>query len=215
MRAIMETGASIVMVAVAIIMLGFYVVDRRENRMGRPGILVEGWEEYNESGIRLGPEDAPIVITEFMDFTCPYCRSVAPVTDSLQRMFPEDVALVFQHFPLSGRPYSMDLAIAAECAGEQGRFWSMARAIFASPEVRARADVHELGSSVGVPDSHAYEECLDRPRESFNRISAGRHIGKETGVAGTPTIWINGRIATARSFGGFLQAAEAEGVELR
>jgi len=214
-RHILEAGTSIVMVGVALIMLGFYLLDRRDNRAGRPGVLVEDWQEYNEAGIRLGPADAPIVITEFMDFTCPHCRSVGPVTDSLHRAFPEDVAIVFHHFPLSGRPFAMELAVATECAREQNQFWAMARAIFAASQAPSRDDLRVLASSIGLPDSQAFEECLNRPQDSFDQVFHGRQIGSETGVAGTPTIWMNGEIETARSFNGFLQAAEKHGVDLR
>jgi len=215
LRNLLDGVASVVLMGIAIVMLGFYLADRNRILSGSSTITIDDWQQYNEAGIRLGPEEASIVITEFMDFTCPYCRALATVTDSLQRSFPNDVAVVFQHFPLRGRPFSMDLAIAGECAAEQGGFWSMYRAIFSRPGIRIRDDLYELGEAARLPYLDAFTKCVTRPQESFRRIAEGRRIGRETGVVGTPTVWVNGRLAHARTFDALLQIAELEGSDLQ
>jgi thiol-disulfide isomerase/thioredoxin len=113
MRSLFETIATSLLVAIALIVLGLHLHDRRVIWTDREAAVIEGWKEHNRSGIWLGREDAPIVITEFMDFTCPHCRALAPVTDSLYRSFPHEIAVVFQHFPLRNRPMALELAIAA------------------------------------------------------------------------------------------------------
>lgn len=208
MRDLLEGVTTLLLVVVALTMLGFYLSDRSQIREAPSDVVVEGWEEYNKSGIRLGPEHAPIVITEFMDFTCPYCRQLAPVTDSLHRSFPNEVAVVFQHFPLRSRPFSMELAMAAECAFEQDHFWVMYRVIYSRPRIRSHDDVYELGRAAELPDMDAFSECLARPEEFFHRILDGREIGREVGVVGTPAVWLNGRPVDARSVEGFVEAAE-------
>jgi len=76
--------------------------------------VVENWRGVREFGILLGQADAPLVVTAFMDFTCPFSRSLALVTDSLLRQIPNDVALAFLHFPLQGRTPSPPPAVALE-----------------------------------------------------------------------------------------------------
>lgn len=216
MRDLLESVATVLIAATAIAMFVLYLSDRGRNNAesNANGIPIDGWEQHNSSGIRLGREDAPIVITEFMDFTCPHCKTLAPVTDSLYRSFPNEVAVVFHSFPIRTRPFSMDLAVAAECALEQNRFWEFYRVIFSNPPIQARDELYELAKAAQVPDSTVFSQCLTRPEESFQRIRKAWDIGMETGVTGTPVVWVNGRLATARSFDNFLHAAQILGVDL-
>lgn len=216
MRQKLETGANILMVLVALTMLGFYMADRQASPTGGVGFMVEDWREHNEAGIRVGPSDAPIVLTEFIDFTCPHCKTLSVTVDSLRRRFPNDVAVVFMHFPLAGRPYSSELAIAAECGHEQDRFWEVQKAIFAlEPGERSREGVLRIAERVRISDPESFAECLDRPLESFPRIGEGRRIGEAEGVTGTPALWINGRVDAARGFNEIVFAAGEHGVNLR
>lgn len=77
-----------------------------------------------------GPADAWVTLVEFSDFECPYCASVQATIDQLRLAYPADVRVVFKHYPLSFHAHARAAAIAAECAGEQGRFWEMHDAIF-------------------------------------------------------------------------------------
>lgn len=210
MRNPLDGLANLLLVCIAVVMLGVYLADRERAVSRSSTVTIGDWQEHNEAGVRLGPEDAAVVISEFMDFTCPYCRSLASVTDSLHRSFPRKVAVVFHHFPLRGRPFSIDLAIAAECAAEQNGFWRMYSAIFSHPRIRHWEDIHGLGQKAELPDTEEFEACLARPQGSFPRIAEGRRIGEETGVVGTPTVWINGRLAQARTFDALLEIVEDE-----
>lgn len=215
MRQVIETMSALAMMGAAVTMLVLYMGDVRASRAGTPGVVVSNWEEYNEAGVRLGPDDAAVVVTEFMDFTCPHCRNLAPVTDSLREAFPDDVAVVFQYFPLNGRVFSMELAIAAECASEQGKFDEMRRAIFVDPQIRSREALLSAASSAAIKDMKAFGECLARPSDTFERIRAGRQIGEQAGVRGTPTVWMNGEPTTARTFDALLAVAEEHGLKPR
>lgn len=212
MRETLDVVATGLMVAVAVSMLGFQVYDRAAERPVE--LKIEDWEEHNASGIRRGPLDARLVVTEFMDFTCPFCREVATVTDSLRRAFPNDVAIVFQHFPLKGRPQAMELAIAAECALEQGAFWSMYETIFQLRATNDAMDIESLAGVAKVPYLPAFEGCIARSQGSFGRIAKGRRLGENTGVVATPTIWLNGRVARARTFDEFVSEAQRLGIDL-
>ncbi|MET0534010.1 MAG: thioredoxin domain-containing protein, partial [Steroidobacter sp.] len=75
---------------------------------------------------QLGPDHAPVTIVEYGDFECPTCKQAAPALKLLLQHFPEEVRLVFRHFPLeSVHPHALMAAEVAEVAGAQGKFWEM------------------------------------------------------------------------------------------
>jgi len=151
-----------------------------------------------------------------MDFTCPYCGSLAETTDSLVERFPSQFAVIFQHFPLlpGANSNSMAAAMAAECAAEQDMFKEMYQSLFAHRTRIGRWDWIDFASEAGLPDQTAFNACMERPAETFPRIAKGREIGQETGVRGTPTVWVNGEVVIARTIDEFLQIAEERGIQL-
>ncbi|MEE8403602.1 MAG: thioredoxin domain-containing protein [Candidatus Hydrothermarchaeaceae archaeon] len=83
----------------------------------------------------LGPEDAPVTIIEFSDYQCPYCAKFWSQT--LPQIKAEyidtgKVKFVYRDYPLTGlgHAYAQKAAEAAECAGEQGKFWEMHDKLF-------------------------------------------------------------------------------------
>lgn len=120
-RPILETVATVLLTTAAVVVASVYVYTQLlDGRAPRGGVMevdqVENWREETALGIRIGPADARMIVTEFMDFTCPYCAQMVPAIDSLLARYPDEVALVFQHFPLEGRPQSRPSAVMAECA---------------------------------------------------------------------------------------------------
>src|SRR5437868_3731985 len=72
----------------------------------------------------LGPAGAKVTIVEFSDFECPACRMAEPPVRRIMALYDGKVRLVFKHFPLERmHPWARRGAVAAECAGRQGRFW--------------------------------------------------------------------------------------------
>ncbi len=107
-RTVLETAATVLLTAAAVAVASFYVYGQIAGGPGSGRQVVEdseieNWQDDTALGIRVGPADARMVVTEFMDFTCPFCAMVSPVVDSLLSRYPTEVALVFQHFPLNGR----------------------------------------------------------------------------------------------------------------
>ena len=79
-----------------------------------------------------GSPDAPVVILEYSDFQCPFCqRWFTDVLPELEGRIGGELALAFAHFPLSQiHPNAEAAHAAAECAGEQGKFWEMHDLLF-------------------------------------------------------------------------------------
>jgi len=202
---IFDLASTVVVVVAALTLVGFQLFARPAVPTGAPPTLmgfVETWREDNASGVWIGPPDAKMVITGFMDFTCPYCQQLAPVIDSLMTLHPDDVAFVFQHYPLA-RPQSIPAAIAAECADRQDRFPEMQRMIYERIDPAGETVWVEVADDAGVPDLEAFSSCLGLPQEEFPRIAAGSALGQHIGIRGTPTLWINGEVLNIRDVGGF------------
>lgn len=149
----------------------------------------------------LGEEDAPVVIIEFSDFQCPFCKRFAEQTfPQLKRDYIDTgkVRFVFRDFPiLRIHPNAGLAALAAECADEQGRFWEMHDRLFArqaewagiAPE-QARSLFEAYARELKLDDP-AFSECLASERYAEEVVEDWQD-GIEAGVRGTPAFFING-----------------------
>lgn len=165
---------------------------------------VEGWDRAREVGIQYGSPEATNSIVYFIDFTCPFCQRLAPVLDSLADGALGEVDMVFVHFPLD-RPLSVPAAQAAECAHQQGRFRAMASLLYAEMPGKNHAEVdwESLARDAGLVSPADFTQCMKKPAGDFARIQSGKEFGRERGVGGTPTVWVNGYRSEARTVAEF------------
>jgi len=97
----------------------------------------------------IGPEDARVTIVEYADFQCPYCSVASDILKDIQEKYPEDVRIVYRHFPLVSIHDKATLAAqAAEAAGLQGAdaFWSMHDMLYDTQTAWAMFTVEEFAS---------------------------------------------------------------------
>jgi len=138
-----------------------------------------------------GPDTAPVTIFEWSDYECPYCKRAQDVLHRLQGEFPDTVRLVFKDFPLRSHPQALPAALAARCAGAQGRYWEYHDLLFvAQPDFSRDALIgyaRRLGLDVGP-----FTECVDTARFR-DAVLADQREGREAGVRATPTFFINQR----------------------
>ncbi len=195
---VLEVGSTLIVAAVAVIMAQAYLrgVDGSggETNDFESARVIPDWRDENARGVRTGAAEPTVVITEFVDLECPYCARLAPTIDSMLVAFPDDVALVVHHLPLSIHELAVPAAIAAECADRQGRFWPMYRALLSQQSSLASASWESFAVQAGVVDRSAFADCVALPADSFPRIAYGRDLASRSGVSGTPTLWVNGRV---------------------
>ena len=72
-----------------------------------------------------GPANAPVTLTVFSDFQCPYCSRLVPFIDEVLAKNPDKVRVVFKQFPLRMHNFALPAALASLAAREQGKFWPM------------------------------------------------------------------------------------------
>ncbi|HKP95714.1 MAG TPA: thioredoxin domain-containing protein [Fibrobacteria bacterium] len=146
-----------------------------------------------------GPENASFTIVEFSDLQCPYCAQTAPVLDSIAHAYPNDVRVVFKHFPLSFHPQAKAAAAASIAAGKQGKFFEFRYKV--APHFRDLKDSLYLGlaKELGL-DLEQFKHDMALTPEVERLLEEDVNLGRKIGVEGTPTIFVNGRLAQDRSF---------------
>ena len=150
-----------------------------------------------------GNPRAPVTVVVFADFQCPHCRAEAPVLRAAVDKFSGRAKLVFKHFPLRMHPEAKQAAIAAEAARKQGKFWEMHDLLFANQEDLSDEKILALARKLGL-DMAKFEADF-RSEAARKRVEEDRAEGDKLEIAGTPTIYVNGREYNEFLFGGTVE----------
>jgi Na+/H+ antiporter NhaA/protein-disulfide isomerase len=138
-----------------------------------------------------GPADSPVTLVEYGDFECPYCGQAEPVVRELLANYG-DVRYVWRHLPLSDvHPHAQLAAEAAEAAAAQGAFWPMRDLLFQHQDALTARDLLEYAARLGL-DVERFRDDL-RQHAGAARVAEDVDSADLSGVAGTPTFFINGR----------------------
>lgn len=136
---------------------------------------------------------APVVVTVFSDFQCPFCARLEPTLDELDKAFPGRLRIVWRNLPLPFHTNARPAAAAAlEAFAQQGNkgFWAMHKLLFANQRALERTDLESYASQLGL-DPTRFQQALDDGRHEA-AITADESIAKGAGIQGTPGIVING-----------------------
>lgn len=154
--------------------------------------IVESWDELRRGSKRMGPPDASLQIVEFVDLQCPFCARFHEEVKAFQRESPEDVSLVFVHFPLSQiHPHARAAAVAMECAAEQGRMLPFMDAAFGRQDEFGTVAWTELArDDAGVRNLERFEECTEG--DGLARVKRDIEFAEAMGLSATPTVIVNG-----------------------
>lgn len=144
-----------------------------------------------------GRPDAPVTITVFSDFQCPYCARLVPVLEQVFAQHPEKVKLVFKNFPIRSHAFSIKAAEAALAAHRQGKFWAFHDLLFKNYNRLNDAKIEEIKAQLGLDDSKFQQNRKDPAM--LAQINADASLGRAIGVHGTPTVFINGRLLRDKS----------------
>lgn len=167
--------------------------------------------EKNNEGIEVtdhikGNPEAAVTLVEFSDFQCPACASFQPVMEEVMKSYGDKLRFEYKHFPLPIHPYAQQAALAAEAAGQQGKFYEYHDLLFKN---------QQAWSTSVTPGSLfiQYAEELGLDIDQFRRqqkssvlrdaIRGDLAEARELGLTGTPTFFLNGErmeIATFEEF---------------
>ncbi len=146
----------------------------------------------------------PVTVIEYSDFQCPACGAYFPMVERLLRENPDQVRLVYRHFPLTQHVNAVPAAITAEAAGRQGKFWEMYRMLFdTQPQWENSTDTKTIFSSFAQQlglDMTKYAADVALP-EIEEKVNNDLKSGLKAGVNSTPTFFVNGKkITSPRSY---------------
>ncbi|MFA5162965.1 MAG: thioredoxin domain-containing protein [Patescibacteria group bacterium] len=150
---------------------------------------------YGANNYYLGAGSPKLIIVEFSDFACPYCKQLSEVIRQAGEKYKDQVKIIFRDFPVISEK-SIDLSQAAWCAGAQGKFWEMHDALFANQDSlkasEADLDINLRSLALDLKlNTDDFSACLN-DKAYLDNIRANLEDGEALGVEKTPT-WFIGR----------------------
>jgi len=136
-----------------------------------------------------GPGDGRIVLVEFFDFGCPACQEFAPQLKEVLEAYSTDVVIYYKQFPLDAHEDSKGAAQAALAAHKQGKYLEYHELLFANPNAHKKDALVGYAKKLGL-DMKKWEADYAAAEVQVN---ADKAEGEASGVASTPTLYINGR----------------------
>lgn len=153
-----------------------------------------------------GKKDAKVTVVEFSDYQCPYCARLQPTLKDVLKAYPDDVKLVYKDFPLSFHKQAKNAAKAARAAGEQGKYWEMHDLIFENFSKLNEAMFKDFATKLNL-DMKKFEADFGSTKYDA-LIQQDINLGRQAGVTGTPTLYMNGKRMQGRSFDDFKSLIE-------
>ncbi|MCF6289403.1 MAG: thioredoxin domain-containing protein [Desulfobacterales bacterium] len=156
----------------------------------------------------LGRPGAPVTVTVFSDFQCPFCARLAPILKQVQERYPDQVKVVFKNFPLTKHEYAFSAAASAMAAHNQGRFWEFHDALFIEPDGLDAEKILAIARDLHL-DMDRF--LRDRASDSIRRqVQQDKEEGERDGVGATPSVFVNGQRVRRLTLKGLEQAVSRE-----
>ncbi len=169
--------------------------------------------EKNNEGVVVqvnvkGNPEAAVTLTEFSDLQCPACASFVPAIEEVINQYGDRLRFEYKHFPLPIHTYAQQAAMAAEAAGQQDKFFEYHDVLFESQQEWATSPSPAL-----LFVKYAEQVGLDIPqfKRQMNssllrdKVRADFAEGRELGISGTPTFFLNGNRMQIETFQDFIE----------
>jgi len=151
----------------------------------------------------IGKASAPITITEFSDFQCPFCARFYPVAKEVLAAYPDQVRLIVKLFPLPFHTNARPAAKLALAANEQGKFQGMMEALLANGGDVSDAKIKEYVQSLGLNYNKLMADYKNKDAQWEKQIQDDMQLGSAVDVRGTPTFYLNGKKTNSRDINSF------------
>ncbi|MBN2258278.1 MAG: thioredoxin domain-containing protein [Anaerolineaceae bacterium] len=139
----------------------------------------------------IGPLDAPVTIIMFSDYQCYYCQKwYLEVFGLLMQTYEGQIRFVYRDFPLTGIHDSANAAAeAANCAGDQGKYWDYFNKVYSSTTQLNSTAIHNYASEISL-DLEEFTQCLSSNKYT-DEVKADLAYAIALGVQSTPTFFVN------------------------
>ncbi|MCA9404273.1 MAG: thioredoxin domain-containing protein, partial [Candidatus Omnitrophica bacterium] len=148
----------------------------------------------------IGPRNAKVTITEFMDMECPFCARFHPPIQQVLKAYPNDVNYMVKNFPLSFHPNAKPAAKAALAAAEQGKYGPMIDKMLENRTALGPEMYKTWAGEIGLNVAKWEKDLKNNDAKYEQIIQKDMQLAAQVGVRGTPTFYINGRVTMARDF---------------
>ncbi len=145
-----------------------------------------------EGGATKGNKNAKVTLVEFTDYQCPFCsrhfRETMPQIDN-DYVKTGKIRYVLREFPLELiHPLAFKAAEAANCSGEQGKYWEMHDRLFANQNALAAQQLPSHAAAIGL-DAGKFKTCLESGKYAA-KVRKDQADAQQAGINGTPTFFI-------------------------
>jgi protein-disulfide isomerase len=145
-----------------------------------------------DGGITRGNKDAKVTLVEFTDYQCPFCsrhfRDTLPQIDK-EYVKTGKVRYILREFPLESiHPMALKAAEAANCSGQQGKYWEMHDRLFTNQNALSTDQLPIHAGAIGL-DVTKFKNCLDSGTYTA-KIRSDLSEAQKLGVNGTPTFFV-------------------------
>ncbi|MCD5381286.1 MAG: DsbA family protein [Candidatus Pacebacteria bacterium] len=173
--------------------------------------------ERNNEGVQVlqhikGGADATVTLVEYSDLECPACATFQPILAEIFAQHGDNLKFEYKHFPLPIHHFAQPAAMAAEAAGQQGKFFEFHDLLFANQQEWSRAGspetffiqyANELELDVNLFRKHMNSSVLrDKIRAEFDE-------GRKLNITGTPTFFLNGQRMNFDTYESFVGQIDA------
>ncbi|MEK6812793.1 MAG: thioredoxin domain-containing protein [Nanoarchaeota archaeon] len=189
-------------------------IERDTGTAPQPELLQRAEIDIDDDAI-LGDKDAPITMISCEDYQCPFCKRAFEQTFPMIKQNYIDtgkVRYVFRDFPLPFHTEADEAAMAAECAGDQNKYFEMHELLFKNQQdwsgnPKATFTFKTYADQLGL-NKEKFDACVDN-REHDAEIQKDMAACEAAGTSGTPTFFINGQqVVGAQPYTAFQTALE-------
>ena len=155
----------------------------------------------------MGPSDAPVTVTIFSDFECPFCSRVDPMLHDVMKdaELKGKVKVAFKHFPLSFHKNARAASKAAMAAAEQGpeNFWKMSEKLYSDQKNLTAANFTKWAGEIGINVKKFEQDLASNDAKYEAQMTEDMKVGSSAAkVRGTPSLFVNGWELRQRSVDG-------------
>jgi predicted DsbA family dithiol-disulfide isomerase len=132
-----------------------------------------------------------VTVVEFADYECEHCKQAQALMHTLLAEYAKDITLYFKHFPLGGHVNSLNAALGAAAAQNQGKFWQFGDKVWENSDRLTPAVLESIAKEIGLDFSRWYGDVGSEAVRTH--VQRDRSEGRSLEIRRTPAIFINGR----------------------
>lgn len=197
--------ATFALLLIAAVAIFIFVNQQNSERTAALGGSAQILRE-NSHRLDTGPADAPVLV-EFLDFECESCAAAYPFVEELRDTYAGQLTYVIRYFPIPAHQNSLNAAVAVEAAAQQGEMEGMYRMMFDTQlqwgeKSESQAALFRTYAETLGLDMDAFDSAVADPATA-ERINQDFIEGRELGVSGTPTFFLDGQLVEVASLDEF------------